>query len=64
MDALETALARMNSTGNSCGRLRVRNIVAMIFFNAWAKSKTLPCKSSIPNRSEMKRALEAPSFHR
>ena len=42
MDALETALARMNSTGNSCGRLRMRNIVAMIFFNACAKSKTLP----------------------
>ena len=40
--ASEAALARMNSTENGCGRQRMRNIVAMTFFNAWAKPETLP----------------------
>ena len=42
IDASEAALARMNSTENSCGRQRMSNIVAMPFFNAWAKSEILP----------------------
>lgn len=40
IDALETALATMNSIGNGCRMLRIA-IMEVIFSKAWAKSKTL-----------------------